>query len=151
MGERATLRWLLPFCVAVVASGCSLPEPRGGDEARAHLEMLAKTIGNRPVGTDANRLAREYLVRELERDGFDVRIQEADAVRPERGWTTHVFNIIATRAGSRPDALGLLSHYDSSPFAPGAADDALGRGGVRSKPRARSRREAACVTRSWCS
>ena len=28
--------------------------------------------------------------------------------------------------GSRPEAIGLLSHYDSAPESPGAADDGLG-------------------------
>ena len=88
--------------------------------------MLAGTIGSRPVGTSANRLAREYVIAQLQQMGFQVRLQETEAVRRERGQTTRVANIIATRAGREREAIGLLAHYDSSPFAPGAADDALG-------------------------
>ena len=53
--------------------------------ARAHLEMLAATIGSRPVGTPANRRARDYLVEQLTASGFAVRIQDAIAVNPRSG------------------------------------------------------------------
>ncbi|HEX6945359.1 MAG TPA: M28 family peptidase, partial [Casimicrobiaceae bacterium] len=94
--------------------------------ARAHVEMLAGTIGSRPIGTDANTRARAYLIDQLKLYGLDVRVQEADARRATLGRTAHVSNIIATLPGTRPEALGLLAHYDSSPQAPGAADDGLG-------------------------
>ena len=35
-------------------------------------------------------------------------------------------NIIAVLPGKRREAIGLLSHYDSAPEAPGAADDGIG-------------------------
>ncbi len=116
----------LLFCLAILSSACGAETPSPSDEARADLEMLAGTIGARPVGTSRNRRALEHVSTRLHQDGFHVQIQEAEAVSPQRGLTTRVRNIIATRAGSLPDAIGLLSHYDSSPFAPGAADDALG-------------------------
>lgn len=88
--------------------------------------MLAGTIGSRAVGTPANTRAREYVIDQLRLYGFEVRVQETDARRAELGATAHVFNIIAVRAGTERDAIGLVSHYDSSPDAPGAADDGLG-------------------------
>jgi hypothetical protein len=88
--------------------------------------MLAGTIGSRPVGTPANARARAYIIDQLRLFGFEVRVQEADARRAEIGRTARVANIIAIRQGTRRDAIGLVSHYDSSPSAPGAADDALG-------------------------
>jgi len=88
--------------------------------------MLAGVIGSRPAGTDASRRAREYVIAELRRSGFDVRVQQADAVRSEIGRTARVSNIIAVKAGTRPDAVALVSHYDSPPESPGAADDGLG-------------------------
>src|SRR5262249_43137257 len=94
--------------------------------ARAHVSMLAGTIGSRAIGTPANRRARAYIVDQLQVFGFDVRVQEADARRPELGRTARVANIIATLPGARTDALGLVAHYDSAPEAPGAADDGLG-------------------------
>jgi hypothetical protein len=94
--------------------------------ARAHVGMLAGTIGSRPVGSPANARARDYIVDQLKQIGFSVRVQETDARRHELGRTARVANIIATLPGQKPDALGLMSHYDSSPDAPGATDDGLG-------------------------
>jgi hypothetical protein len=88
--------------------------------------MLGGTIGSRPVGTEANRRAREYLVEQLTRSGFQVHVQEADATRPEFGQTARVSNIIGVLPGAVPDAIALVSHYDSTPDGPGAADAGLG-------------------------
>ena len=88
--------------------------------------MLAGTIGSRPVGSVANARAREYIVDQLRQLGFQVRVQETDARRHELGRTARVSNIIGILPGEKPDALGIVSHYDSSPDAPGATDDALG-------------------------
>jgi len=126
-------RWRRPFgaavwFLAVTSVACTTPAPGGFSvaNARAHVEMLAGTIGIRPVGTDANRRAREYIVSELARRGFDVHVQEADGVRPEFGTAAHVFNIVAIKAGRTEAAAGIVAHYDSTPFGPGAADDGLG-------------------------
>ncbi len=94
--------------------------------ARAHIEMLAGTIGSRPVGTAANARARAYAIDQLELFGFEVRVQEVDARRAEIGRTARVSNIIAIKQGQRREAVGLVAHYDSSPHSPGAADDGLG-------------------------
>jgi len=96
------------------------------ENARAHVDMLAGTIGSRPAGSSNNAKARTYLIDQLRLYGFDVRVQETDAVRPEFGLTARVANIIAIKAGSKPDAIGLVAHYDSIPEAPGALDDGLG-------------------------
>ncbi len=94
--------------------------------ARAHVSMLAGTIGSRPIGSDANARARAYIIDQLKLYGYDVRVQETDATRPELGRTARVSNIIAALAGRRPEAIGLVSHYDSAPESPGAADDGFG-------------------------
>ena len=88
--------------------------------------MLAGTIGSRPIGTPANLKARNYIVDQLRLYGYDVRVQDADARRATIGLTARVSNIIAIRPGRRSESIGLLSHYDSVPAGPGAADDGLG-------------------------
>ena len=88
--------------------------------------MLADTIGSRPTGTPENQRARQYIVDQLHLYGYDVRVQETDARRPEFGRTAHVNNIIGIKAGTERAALALLSHYDSVAEAPGASDDAMG-------------------------
>ena len=75
--------------------------------------MLAGTIGSRPVGSAANARAREYVVDQLKQIGFQVRVQETDARRHELGRTARVSNIIGILPGEKPDALGIVSHYDS--------------------------------------
>lgn len=113
--------------LVVVSGGCTRPAPRFSlDNARAHVQMLAGTIGSRAVGTAENARARQYIVDQLRLYGYDVRVQEVDARRPDIGATAHVSNVIAVKAGADRGALGLLSHYDSAPDAPGAADDGLG-------------------------
>jgi hypothetical protein len=96
------------------------------DNARAHVEMLAGTIGSRAAGTPENARARQYVIDQLRLFGYDVRVQETDARRPELGLTAHVANIIGVKAGAERGAMALVSHYDSVPEAPGAADDAFG-------------------------
>ena len=117
--------------VAALASlsllACSRPSGLFSEaNARAHVGMLAGTIGSRAVGTAANARAREYIVDQLRLAGFEVRVQEADARRPELGTTARVANIIATLPGTRREAIGVIAHYDSRPDAPGATDDGLG-------------------------
>lgn len=120
-------RVLAVALLASVASACARPLPHFSDaNAFAHVSMLAGTIGSRPIGTQANKRAREYLVDQLQLFGLEVRMQETDAVRPSLGRTARVANIIATKRGTKEDAIALLAHYDSAPGSPGAADDGLG-------------------------
>lgn len=121
-------RWVL-ICALVLpsAAACTRSAPRFSVEnARAHVNVLAGTIGSRAIGTPESARAREYIIDQLRLYGFEVRVQETDARRPELGLTAHVANIIAVRAGSQRSAIGLVSHSDSVPDAPGAADDAFG-------------------------
>lgn len=117
---------LLVLLVPAIA-GCSRPTGTFSDQnARAHAGMLAGTIGSRPVGTEANARARAYVIDQLRIFGYEVRVQETDARRPEIGRTARVANIIATLPGERREAIGLVSHYDSRADTPGAGDDAFG-------------------------
>ena len=123
---QTTIRRVL-LVAAVLAAGCSRQPPLFNDtNARAHISMLAGSIGSRPVGTAQNARAREYIVAQLKQSGFDVRIQETDARRHELGRTARVSNVIGVLPGERSEAIALVSHYDSSPDAPGATDAALG-------------------------
>jgi hypothetical protein len=121
---------LLLLLLAHTSAGCSRREPGLFSEqnARAHVGMLAGTIGSRPIGSAANARARAYIVDQLRLFGFDVRVQETEARRVSIGRAARVANIIAVKPGRRSEAIGLLSHYDSVPAGPGAADDAFGVG-----------------------
>ena len=121
------MRSVLLLVAAVSLASCSRPAGLFVEQnARAHINMLAGTIGSRPAGTPANDNARAYIVDQLTFYGFTVRVQETDARRAELGRTARVANIIAILPGERPEAVGLLSHYDSGFENPGAGDDAFG-------------------------
>ena len=123
-------------CCAVIVLGAWAAQPAaqpGIDAevfstsiAQAHVEVLAREIGSRPIGSPGNARARAYLVTQLAGLGYEVRLQTTDAQRPELGRTARVTNIIATRTSRLPGLIALVSHYDSAPNSPGAADDALG-------------------------
>jgi hypothetical protein len=117
----------LLLVASVSLTSCSRPAGLFVEQnARAHINMLAGTIGSRPAGTPASERARAYIVDQLTFYGFNVRVQETDARRAELGRTARVSNIIAMLPGERPEAVGLLSHYDSGFDNPGAGDDAFG-------------------------
>ena len=120
---------LLASLAAATSTGCSRPPGLFSEpNARAHIGMLAGTIGSRPIGTPANVKARVYITEQLRLFGYEVRVQEADARRAALGLTARVGNIIAVRPGRRSEAIAIVSHYDSVPAGPGAGDDALGVG-----------------------
>ncbi|HJR60031.1 MAG TPA: M28 family peptidase [Vicinamibacterales bacterium] len=118
----------LAFLLAITAfTGCSRSTGSFSERnARAHVEVLAGTIGSRPSGTEAHAKARAYVIDQLKIFGYQVRVQEADARRPELGRSARVANIIGILPGPRREAIGLLSHYDSRGDTPGAGDDAFG-------------------------
>ncbi len=125
MRQRTPLVCLLALLPALTACSRSVGV-FSEQNARTHVSMLAGTIGSRPVGSEANARARAYVIDQLRLYGYEVRVQETDARRAELGRTVHVSNIVATLSGRRPEAIGIVSHYDSAPESPGAADDGLG-------------------------
>src|SRR6185503_2773696 len=107
MSER---RWLPLVLLLTLSTGaCTRSAPRFSvDNARAHVEMLAGTIGSRPAGTPENARARQYIVDQLRLYGFEVRVQETDARRADVGRTARVANVIGVRAGTERQAIGLI-------------------------------------------
>ena len=76
-----SLRWR-----SATSTGCSRPPGLFSEpNARAHIGMLAGTIGSRPIGTPANARARDYIIDQLRLFGFEVRVQETDARRAALG------------------------------------------------------------------
>src|SRR4030095_17189781 len=93
--NRATIALLL-----ILAAGCARPSPRLSlDNARAHVQMLAGTIGSRAVGTPRDARARSYIIDQLRLYGYDVRVQETDARRTDPGHTPHASQLLAGKPG----------------------------------------------------
>ncbi len=106
-------------------------------EARAALERLADlpdisvlkqdletlTAVHRPIGSDGERKAAQYLQRRFREMGYQVTTQTYTDDAGRKGT-----NVIAARSASGPDAdiLVFSAHHDSVPTAYGANDNASG-------------------------
>jgi len=93
------------------------------ERARAHLRELTREP--RPVGSAAHARARGYLVGVLRELGLEPELQQATGLRRTGDMlrAAAVSNIMARLPGTDSSgAVVLLSHYDSVPNAPGAAD-----------------------------
>ena len=128
---------LLAF-VAFKGRLLDLPEVRGQavagqfDTKRA-IGRLSRVLGDeRPHSVDgaANDAVRARIVAALRAIGLDPRITDDFACNADAKVRTigcaRVRNIVATVGPPGPGHLLLVSHYDSTPVGPGAADDGIG-------------------------
>ncbi|MDO9336224.1 MAG: M20/M25/M40 family metallo-hydrolase [Caulobacter sp.] len=86
-----------------------------------------------PVASPANAKVRDYLLGRMTQLGLSPTVQETDALSfspdyPQWLAGAHVQNLIGILPGKdrTAPAIVLMSHYDSAPGSPGAADDATG-------------------------
>jgi hypothetical protein len=134
---------LLPLVVAIaIALALWVRVPPSGDggtgyslvEANKVLDAIAREP--RPVGSEGNANAREYLKARFGALGLEVSIQAGigarqanfDARRKGSVSVSPYENIIAVLPGSdrTQKAVALMAHVDSAPWANGASDDAAG-------------------------
>jgi hypothetical protein len=112
------------------------PTPKTANEAptsfSAHraLEQL-KVIAAEPhsSGTPAHKKVRNYIFDYCKKQGLDTRVINQTGLRQFRATAIagNTLNIIATLKGSNSSkAVLVMSHYDSQPNSPGAADDGSG-------------------------
>jgi hypothetical protein len=94
------------------------------------VQSLAETIGARPMGSDGERLAGEYVANRFTGMGYPVQVQEFVTTPPQRegmpasGPVTSR-NIIATKPGDAK-ILVIGAHMDSPAVGVGAGDNASG-------------------------
>jgi hypothetical protein len=116
------LAWPPATPPAVVAATADATE-FSAERARVHLRAL--TYQPRPIGSAANAAARTYIVDALRELGLEPELQHATSLRRTASTlgAASVVNIVARLPGTASSgAVVLLSHYDSVPPAPGAAD-----------------------------
>lgn len=105
------------------------PTEFSATRAKGLLKDLVGDDVPHPMGSAANVLLRDRIVRELQRLGYATELQTGLVCNDggSCGWPT---NIIATRneirATPQGDAVLLAAHYDSVPAGPGASDDGVG-------------------------
>ena len=102
----------------------SLPENEFSlSRALDHLKVVSENPHY--VGSESHGQVRDYLVKELEKLGLDVEIQETQVLGKKVRTGTRVKNILARiRGEGSGQALLLLSHYDSGVSSSHGASDA---------------------------
>jgi hypothetical protein len=99
------------------------------NRAVARLERVLGDQRPHPVDSDAGDAVRDRLIAELRAVGLNPRITDDFACNGRRGAAVacaRVRNLVATIGPAEGRHLLLVSHYDSTPAGPGAADDGIG-------------------------
>ena len=124
MGGRSPER-LVPGGGITVAEALVMLERADGlpEVGPLQADLEALTAAHRPVGSQGEADAVQYLKGRFEEMGYTVTLQ---AYTDKQGRTGH--NVIAVKRASSPDAdiLLLSAHHDSVPTAYGANDNASG-------------------------
>ncbi|HEU0097975.1 MAG TPA: M20/M25/M40 family metallo-hydrolase [Allosphingosinicella sp.] len=104
----------------------------GFDGARA-MARLRRVLGDQrphPVDSAANDSVRDRLVAELRSLGLNPRVADSftcnGAASAQTVSCARVRNVVATLGPAEGRHVLLVSHYDSTPTGPGAADDGIG-------------------------
>jgi hypothetical protein len=108
--------------------------PTGAFSAQRALRDIAVIAREpHPIASPANVKVRDYLLGRMAGLGLSPTVQETDALSSSPDYPqwlagAHVQNLIGVLPGRdrAAPALILMSHYDSVPGSPGAADDATG-------------------------
>ena len=126
---------LLALVFVLTVTQYRAPSPKSADapvrefSAGRAREVLRQLVGDgvpHPVGSAADGIVREKIVRILSELGYQPQIQSGFAC-DEWGVCGAVKNVVARLDGSGvPGAVLVSAHYDSVPAGPGASDDGVG-------------------------
>jgi hypothetical protein len=114
------------------------PQPAGAPVSafsaeRALVDIRGFASVPHPVGSDADRQARDFVVRRMVELGLSPQVRPGAGVYRPRyadniisgGYVQDVVGVLPGRDRAAP-ALALMAHYDSVPASSGASDDAAG-------------------------
>jgi hypothetical protein len=130
---------LLGLLAVMATKGAFVPLPPAGaaeaggfDTARA-MARLQRVLGDQrphPVDSAANDGVRDRLVAELRALGLAPRVADSFTCNGSETSKTvscaRIRNVVATIGPAEGRHVLLVSHYDSTPTGPGAADDGIG-------------------------
>ncbi|MGI4886354.1 MAG: M20/M25/M40 family metallo-hydrolase [Janthinobacterium lividum] len=127
---------LLFATLAVYLARAPRPVPAGApatafSAARALREVAVVARAPHSIGTPANAVVRDYLLRRCRALGLSATVQDTTVVvagGPGALAGARVQNVVARLPGRAPGgpAVLVLTHYDSQPHTPGAGDDGAG-------------------------
>lgn len=111
------------------------PSPKPADAPRTafsserafeHVEVIAEAP--HMLGTTGHDSVQRYILDELKKLGLDPKVHQGISRSNVRGYrVANTENILARLKGTSSErTILLMAHYDSVPYAPGAADDASG-------------------------
>ncbi len=93
------------------------------EDVMAHVRALSVAIGARPMGSEAEARAADYIAAALEDWGYAVELQEFEIAAPDGTATSR--NVVATRPGGEGIVV-VGAHMDSVTDGTGAGDNASG-------------------------
>ncbi len=140
-GSAAILFLALAALIAAMAMKgalLALPDaprtvPAGAFDSDRALTRLQRILGDQrphPVDSEANDAVRERLVAELRAIGLQPVVTDDftcnGGARTRTIACARIRNVVATIGAANGKHLLLVSHYDSTPTGPGAADDGIG-------------------------
>jgi len=140
MGRLLALVAALIAAALIAWSGEQTPSPAAASAPqaafsahRAMTDIVGVASAPHPVGSDANRAARDYLVQRMTALGLSPQVRPGAGVQvPKRapgvivgGFVENVVGVLPGRDRNAP-AMALMAHYDSVPASTGASDDAAG-------------------------
>lgn len=98
------------------------------EDVMAHVRALSVAVGARPMGSEAEARAAEYVAAALRDWGYTVELQEFGTLPPEAVDEVTSRNVIARRPGAGADGAMVVvgAHLDSVDDGTGAGDNASG-------------------------
>ncbi|MDB5472333.1 MAG: peptidase [Caulobacter sp.] len=125
---------LLAWQGTITPKAAPASAPAGAFSAERALRDIAVIAREpHPIASPANARVRDYLLGRMTQLGLSPTVQETDALSSSPDYPqwlagARVQNLIGVLPGRdrKAPALVLMSHYDSVPGSPGAADDATG-------------------------
>lgn len=107
--------------------------PTGFSAERAMADVSEIARAPHPVGSEANRRVRDYLVARMTALGLAPQVRPGVGLQDSKwapgfligGRVENIVGVLPGRDRNAP-AVALMAHYDSVPGSPGAADDAVG-------------------------
>ena len=127
-GARSLLLPLTTLLLIDAISPLPLRAEAGTPRPIDHVLQLAGVIGPRRTGSEADRMAVDYIRGQMELSGLEVTLQEVETLATDRGeHRVGSRNVLGRLAGDSPETILVSAHHDARGGAiAGANDDASG-------------------------